>query len=64
MKSKLDENGELPADFGNEMNRFALESIGCIALDTRLGVLDSRTATKESKIMFEVFNYITLVDIL
>lgn len=30
---------EMPSDFGNELNKWALESIGVIALDSRLGVL-------------------------
>lgn len=34
-----DPHDELPATFGNEMNLWALESIGVIALDRRLGVL-------------------------
>ena len=34
-----DNNNELPADFGNEINKWALETMGVIALDTRLGVL-------------------------
>ncbi|XP_026463470.1 cytochrome P450 CYP12A2-like [Ctenocephalides felis] len=34
-----DKNLETPANFLNELNRWALESITCIALDTRLGCL-------------------------
>lgn len=34
-----DANDELPATFGNELNLWALESIGTIALDRRLGVM-------------------------
>lgn len=30
---------EMPSDFGNELNKWALESIGVIALDDRLGAL-------------------------
>lgn len=30
---------EMPNDFGNELNKWALESIGVIALDTRVGAL-------------------------
>lgn len=36
-----DENGELPATFGRELNLWAMESIGLIAMDRRLGVLDN-----------------------
>lgn len=34
-----DAKDEMPDDFGNELNLWALESIGVIALDQRLGVL-------------------------
>lgn len=40
---------EVPADFGRDIHRWALESIGCIALDTRLGLLDSVTKNEESE---------------
>lgn len=36
-----DENSEVPADFANEANRWALESICSIALNQRLGLLNS-----------------------
>lgn len=35
-----DKNNEVPASFGHELNKWALESIGLIALDQRLGVLE------------------------
>lgn len=34
-----DANEEMPADFGRELSLWALESIGMIALDRRLGVM-------------------------
>lgn len=34
-----DENLEVPADFSNELNKWALESISYIALDQRLNLL-------------------------
>lgn len=34
-----DGNGEMPNDFGHELNLWALESIGVIALEQRLGVM-------------------------
>lgn len=34
-----DANEEMPADFGTELSLWALESIGMIALDKRLGVM-------------------------
>lgn len=39
IKSIRDNKNEVPADFQNEMNKWALETVGVIALDTRLGVL-------------------------
>lgn len=36
----LDENKELPDDFDNEIHKWSLESIGRVALDTRLGCLE------------------------
>ncbi|ALC42378.1 Cyp301a1, partial [Drosophila busckii] len=37
----LDDNEELPLDFDNEIHKWSLECIGRVALDTRLGCLDS-----------------------
>lgn len=37
----IDENGELPDNFANEIHRWSLECIGLVALDTRLGTLDA-----------------------
>lgn len=39
LKASRDTNNEVPATFGQDLNKWALESIGCIALDQRLGVL-------------------------
>ncbi|XP_063701234.1 probable cytochrome P450 301a1, mitochondrial [Culicoides brevitarsis] len=36
----LDANSELPDDFDNEVHKWALECIGLVALDTRLGCLE------------------------
>lgn len=35
-----DDNNEVPADFSNEMNKWAMESIACIVFNTRLGIFD------------------------
>ncbi|XP_049960933.1 probable cytochrome P450 301a1, mitochondrial [Schistocerca serialis cubense] len=35
-----DENGKMPLDFKNELNKWALESISLVALDARLGCLE------------------------
>ncbi|KAL0278225.1 UNVERIFIED_CONTAM: hypothetical protein PYX00_000103 [Menopon gallinae] len=42
MKKIRDDKMELPSDFANELNKWALESIAYIALDTRLGCLVDR----------------------
>lgn len=39
IRSIRDEKNETPAGFSNEMNKWALESIACIGLETRLGLL-------------------------
>lgn len=54
IKTQRDDKSELPADFGHQMNRWALESIGCIALDTRLGVLDKSNSSAESETIIAV----------
>lgn len=54
LKAKRDAKKELPADFGEEMNRWSLESIGCIALDTRLGVLDSSKPNPDAELIIKV----------
>uniref|UniRef100_A0A182Q8U9 Cytochrome P450 n=1 Tax=Anopheles farauti TaxID=69004 RepID=A0A182Q8U9_9DIPT len=43
-----DEKNELPANFNEYLNRWALETMGVLVLDTRLGVLD-RAQTPEVK---------------
>lgn len=43
-ESLVDENNELPKDFANEIHKWALECIGLVALDTRLGCLDGELA--------------------
>ncbi|XP_060530526.1 probable cytochrome P450 301a1, mitochondrial isoform X2 [Cylas formicarius] len=40
MMEMRDENGETPADFDNEIHKWALECIGRVSLDVRLGCLD------------------------
>nr|UZE89823.1 cytochrome P450 CYP301A1 [Chrysoperla zastrowi sillemi] len=40
MNEMKDENDEMPSDFDNEIHKWALECIGRVALDVRLGCLD------------------------
>lgn len=45
LKASRDGNNEVPSTFGNDLNKWALESIGCIALDQRLGALEGNDPT-------------------
>lgn len=49
IKTKLDDKNETPADFLNEINRWSLESISCITLNTRLGVMDETNKDPRAK---------------
>lgn len=46
--SKRDEKGEVPANFSHFMSLFTLESIACIAIDRRLGLLDDSNQVNEN----------------
>lgn len=48
-----DANSEMPADFANEMGLWATESIGAIALDRRMGVLE-RDRNEEADLLIKV----------
>lgn len=50
-----DENNELPKDFLHEVYKWALESVGRVALDTRLGCL-SKNGNEESKKIINAIN--------
>lgn len=58
-----DSNQEMPADFMDELNKWSLESIGSIALDSRLGCLeDNVSANSDSGRMIQAvhdFFYLT-----
>lgn len=41
MMEMRDAEGEMPADFDNEIHKWSLECIGRVALDVRLGCLDA-----------------------
>lgn len=55
----LDDNNETPDDFLDSLNRWSLESLGCIALDTRLGVMGNKSqdlrAERMTKVMVIIF---------
>lgn len=49
IKSLRDENFETPANFGCELNKWALESISAIALDQRLNIMSDEDNVTNSK---------------
>lgn len=59
VKNARDTNNETPADFSRYLERWSLESIGTIALDTRLGVLHPSANNKGdrlAKLMDQMFD--------
>lgn len=56
-----DANYETPSDFSNEMNKWALESIACIGLDTRLGLMagDLEKDSDAQKMIQSVHDFFT-----
>ncbi|XP_052870893.1 cytochrome P450 CYP12A2-like [Anopheles cruzii] len=62
-----DAKQELPADFDQWLNRWALETMGVLALDARLGVLQTEQTEEAKKILAlvrNVFDLTYLVDVL
>lgn len=53
MKPLLDNNNELPANWSYEINKWSLESIGYIALDTRLGLLTDGENTDDGLVVIQ-----------
>lgn len=51
-----DEKLEVPADFSNELNKWALESISYIALDQRLNLLTSTDKDSDGQRLITVCN--------
>lgn len=57
--STRDANNEMPANFSDSLNKWSLESIGCIALEQRLGVMvenndDARLLIKSIRDFFRL----------
>lgn len=46
-----DDKQELPADFNEWLNRWALETMGVLVLDTRLGVLNKEQSAEVQKLV-------------
>lgn len=49
-----DEKGEVPANFGNFLNRWSLESITCITLNRRLGLLKDNNRDENATQLMQV----------
>lgn len=63
--AKSDVNSEMPDDFIVELNKWALEGIGVVALDRRLGCLDAAEHEEGKKIIettLELFKLIYILD--
>lgn len=54
IRSIRDDKNEVPADFSNEMNKWALESIAYIGLDQRLGLLKETDPHSDGQKLIEV----------
>lgn len=58
LQNLRDENCEMPKDFDNEIHKWALECIGRVALDVRLGCLDPNlSADSEAQNIIECARY-------
>ncbi|XP_072945607.1 probable cytochrome P450 49a1 [Epargyreus clarus] len=56
-----DENSETPKDFLNEVHKWSLESLGLIALDTRLGCLESLEGSESQRLIDAVHTFFLCV---
>lgn len=54
IKAIRDENSEMPADFQNELNKWALESISYIAVNQRLGLVGPTDEMLKGQQLIEV----------
>lgn len=54
MLKKRDANNEVPANFGDFMNMWSLESITCISLNVRLGILNSNFHDENAEKLIQV----------
>lgn len=56
LAKKRDDKNELPANFGDYLNKWSLESVACIALDTRLNIMNDDVDDENSKNLIKVSN--------
>lgn len=57
-----DEKGEVPANFGNFLNRWSLESMTCITLNRRLGLLKDNNRDENATQLMQVCEFIKTVN--
>ncbi|CAH2055789.1 unnamed protein product, partial [Iphiclides podalirius] len=57
IRSIRDENSETPGDFLNEVHKWSLESLGLIALDTRLGCFESVEGSEVQRLIDAVHTF-------
>ncbi|XP_053692836.1 cytochrome P450 CYP12A2-like [Sabethes cyaneus] len=60
VKNIRDDKNELPADFDQWLNRWALETMGVLALDTRLGVLAKQQSDEAEHIVKSIRQFFEL----
>lgn len=54
IRTLRDADSQVPADFSNEANKWALESISCIALDQRLNLLTNHSPDSDGQQLISV----------
>lgn len=60
IRSIRDAKDEVPSDFANEMNKFALEAVAYIALDRRLDLLTKTDPNSRGQRLIQVRNQASL----
>lgn len=58
---KRDAKNEVPANFGDIMNMWSLESITCISLNVRLGILNANYHDENAENLIQVIFYIKFI---
>ena len=58
---KRDSNKEVPANFSDFINLWSLESIACITLDKRLGIINDKNPDKDGIELIKVLNLIKVL---
>jgi len=50
---------EVPADFGDDVNKWAMESIVCIFLNRRLGIINGGSDEKANRLIKQIRQFFT-----